>query len=664
MLLSRGKAGANMQTEEGRTKWRSSIVLLLTAIFVIALLLRVGLAVRHTNVNHPDEVFQTREAAHRLAYGYGVVTWEYREGVRSWVFPAFLAGVMRATDSIGAGSAGYLLGITVVLSLLSLSTVWFAFMWSYRTSGTIAAVVAAGTCAIWYELVYYAPRALNEVVAAHFFLPGLYLGVYGSSIRERHRLFVAGLFFGLALALRALLTPAVILAAAYICRRNWRDRLAPMIAGIVLPVAAFGLLDAITWSYPFQSYVRYFWVNIVEGRSLIIGLAAPWYTYALILTWQLGPMIPLAAWGARRSPLLGWVALAILLTHSAIPHKEYRYIYPVLPIVIALAAASVAEVASELNAWWRRPRSPGALVGACLIVLAVTSAYFAGRSPSLAPLSRESGNLIAFRELSRDPTVCGVAIRGFHWSLSGGYTYLHRKVPIILVLHDDDFERLAATFNTMVSTLPLPPRHDGFDLVTCWGGTCLYRRAGACRPPTENEINQLLKEKGGNTPRVGIELAGATGFEPAISCVTGRCVKPGYTTLPLWEGQSANSHSRRRVGTLSTRTNATEKRLRNVGYAIYTVALPREPLEAGNHRDRARNPSWAEDAGTADRRRSDLDGYLTLRRRRPAGHRVARVGGRSTRAITEGARNHSRDAGDRQSNRRSTPCGPARGRVA
>ena len=27
-------------------------------------------------------------------------------------------------------------------------------------------------------------------------------------------------------------------------------------------------------------------------------------------------------------------------------------------------------------------------------------------------------------------------------------------------------------------------------------------------------------------------MAGATGFEPAVSCVTGRCVEPGYTTPP------------------------------------------------------------------------------------------------------------------------------------
>ena len=35
-------------------------------------------------------------------------------------------------------------------------------------------------------------------------------------------------------------------------------------------------------------------------------------------------------------------------------------------------------------------------------------------------------------------------------------------------------------------------------------------------------------------------MAGATGFEPAVSCVTGRCVKPGYTTPPRCEDTPAN----------------------------------------------------------------------------------------------------------------------------
>ena len=158
---------------------------------LIGLFLRVGAAIRFPNVNHTDEIFETQEPAHHLAYGYGVVTWEWRRGVRSWVFPAFLAGVMRTTDWMGPGSKGYELGIAIVLSLLSLTTVWFGFAWAKRASGTDAAIIAAGACATWYELIYFAPKALTEVVATHALLPGLYLGIYGERLGERKRMFLA-----------------------------------------------------------------------------------------------------------------------------------------------------------------------------------------------------------------------------------------------------------------------------------------------------------------------------------------------------------------------------------------------------------------------------------------------------------------------------------------
>src|SRR5208337_881839 len=151
----------------GEMKSSSSTRLLLLGFLLIGIFLRVGAAIRFPNMHQADEIFQTQEPAHRLAYGYGVVTWEWRRGVRSWVFPAFLAGVMRTTDWMGSGSTGYLRGIAIVLSLISLTTVWFGFAWAKRASGTDAAMVAAGACAIWCELIYFAPKALTEVVAAH-----------------------------------------------------------------------------------------------------------------------------------------------------------------------------------------------------------------------------------------------------------------------------------------------------------------------------------------------------------------------------------------------------------------------------------------------------------------------------------------------------------------
>ena len=93
----------------------SSILLLLLAFLLIGMILRVGAAIEFPNMDTPDEILETMEPGHHLAYGYGVVLWEWRQGAHSWVFPAFLAGVMRTTAWMGPGSTGYRWGIAIVL---------------------------------------------------------------------------------------------------------------------------------------------------------------------------------------------------------------------------------------------------------------------------------------------------------------------------------------------------------------------------------------------------------------------------------------------------------------------------------------------------------------------------------------------------------------------
>lgn len=64
---------AQAQSNESETSLRASgkyrlPVLLFAAVLLIALAVRVGLAVRYENMDWPDEVFQTREPARRLVY--------------------------------------------------------------------------------------------------------------------------------------------------------------------------------------------------------------------------------------------------------------------------------------------------------------------------------------------------------------------------------------------------------------------------------------------------------------------------------------------------------------------------------------------------------------------------------------------------------------------
>jgi hypothetical protein len=227
-----------------RKSWSSRNLLLL--FLIIGLLPRVYDGMRFADRVHQDEIFQTLEPAHRLAFGFGVISWEWRDGVRSWVFPAILAVLMRATAWTGPGFLGYLRGISTSLSLLSLTTIWFGFTWARRAIGMDAAVVTATACACWYQLVLFAARPLNEVLAAHILLPGLYLGVYASGLHKGKKLFLASALCGLAASFRIQLAPAVVFAILYFCRRNWRACLPIATSGFLLPVAVFGLVDALT----------------------------------------------------------------------------------------------------------------------------------------------------------------------------------------------------------------------------------------------------------------------------------------------------------------------------------------------------------------------------------------------------------------------------------
>lgn len=475
--------------------WRYVLLLLF---FLVALGLRVGVAVRFPSVAYPDEVYETQEPAHRLAYGYGVIHWEWREGVRSWVFPAFLAGVMRATDWAGPGSSGYLRGIVVVLSAISLIAVWFGFAWAKRASGMEAAIIAAGACATWWELLYFAPRALSEVVAGNVLLPGLYLGVYGDKLPERKRLFLAGLFLGLAVSLRIQFAPAVAFAALYFCRTNWRKRLPAVLAGLLLPVLAFGLVDAFTWSYPFQSFFLYFWVDVVKGRALIYGGAEPWGWYVFKFAKHFGPMLVLALIGVRRSPFLAWIALLILVPHSIIGLKQVRYLYPLVPIVLTLAAIGIVRIADELNTWRRSLLPPRTIVFAGLAFCFITSVFIGSQFDGWDELS---GIPAAFDRLSRESSLCGVAL--FHVPLFGGeYMHLHQNVPMFVIPPENRVVGETTSFNALVTqehdmTTALTVARAGFKLEQCWpSGTCLFRRAGPCAPPPrKHEINAWLQRR-------------------------------------------------------------------------------------------------------------------------------------------------------------------------
>jgi hypothetical protein len=415
------------------------------------------------------------------------------------VFPAFLAAIMRATAWLGDGSNGYLLGIAIVLSALSLPTILSGILWSYRVGGSLAAILTGWICVFWYELIYYDPRALSEVVAGHLLLPGLYLGKFDAEVpsKKKRRLFVAALLCGLAGALRFHLAPAILLAVIYFCRGNWRKRLPIVAAGICTPILAFGFVDAVTWSYPFQSYFENFRYNFIENQAALVHGVQPWHWYFEHLFLHLGPMLLFAALGAiRRAHFLGCVALAILIPHTVIQHKEFRFLFPLLPIMLTLAGIGLSDLVTTWNAHQSTRRGGTIMAAGALIFILITSASLARFYPRW---KNAFGNCLAFEELSHSPTLCGVAIVGdfysFSWADYGGYTYLHRSVPIYLVPDKDQIAKFSPSFDTFVTSEHLSERAGDFVRAKCWDQVCVYKRPGTCLPGSAEEINDALRRR-------------------------------------------------------------------------------------------------------------------------------------------------------------------------
>jgi len=283
------------------------------------------------------------------------------------------------------------------------------------------------------------------------------------------------------------LAPAVAFAVLYFCYTNWRKRALPLAVGLLLPVLGFGLADTISWSYPFYSYFNYFRAGFVEGGHNY-GVF-PWYWYLEMLCAHLGPVAFLVLMGLRRSPFLGWVALIILLTHNYFGHKEVRFLYPMVPIEITLAALGVLEVAPAFNTRRKTPLSSRTIMVGGLALCMVSSFVLVPQFD----WSRNSGNLAAFDRLSRDSTLCGVAVYGIGWYDLTGYAHLHKNVPILVFGRASELEDQSKSFNAIVTAGSLAGALDGFESEGCSNGVCVYRRPGPCTPPrANNEINWML----------------------------------------------------------------------------------------------------------------------------------------------------------------------------
>lgn len=445
------------------------------------------------DIMHPDELMQYLEQGNRLATGHGAVPWEARFGLRNALIEQFLALFLWIGHALSPGTlfAMYLArGAFAALTLLALPAAWrLGALCSARH-----ALVALFVAAVWWESVLFSELLLSESLAAALLLlaaaPLLAPQERGGSSRA---LAWSGFLLGLGVLVRLQYAPfAAVLAlgAMGLDLRRWR----PVLLGGIAAAALGAASDLAMGRTPFAwAFVNVF-MNVGQDMASRFGVSGP-LAYVPWLHVHLAPvMAPVIAAavlaGRRYRPLLA-AALVNIVVHSAIGHKEYRFIWLSTLTLLVLAAIATVHLADRIAA--RRhggTAGPAGVAAACLGWLAVSlfSAHITGGFTAF----RGGGAIprLAITAAQR-PDVCGIAIAdAFNTHLVP--SMMPSGAPLSVAPPDVMDRRrplptdLAASANALVME-DRPPGAEAYRRAACLPlgreQACLYVRGGTCTPP-------------------------------------------------------------------------------------------------------------------------------------------------------------------------------------
>jgi hypothetical protein len=527
MSAARALGGSNSSTQPGSHSCPEKLAL--------GLVLCVGFAIRlfttfgNIAVLHPDEIFQYLEQGHRLASGSAVVPWEFDYGIRSWLPASLAAGVMKASASVSSNPLTYIFALRLLAATFSLVPIYVAFRLVLPLAGLVWATTAGLLSAAWYHSLLSSTSLLTEVLAAYL----LFLAVLVASDGDKQgrKSAVLGGLLALILCFRFQMAPAVLVITWWHCRSFLHERWLPvLLAGSATLFVFSGVFDWLTLGTPFQSIWLNFYLNAVKGVSGSFG-RSEWFAYLVAIAPRgsiaLLPLVWLAVIGAQRLPLLSLTSLAVLVSHSFLDHKEYRFIEFVLLSFPALIVLGTAGIAARLHELTGRDWAYWAALAVALYV-PITS-YFEWDQETQNNLPLNSGVLRSFVYAGEKRDLCALGIADYPWSVTGGYTYFGRPVPLYysrglasspqpgfyntaqslavepspismrmhVVLNgraikqfpEDTLFRNTGAFNYLI--VAKGRSQSGYQTVRCfeneqhslWATACLLRRTGGCTEP-------------------------------------------------------------------------------------------------------------------------------------------------------------------------------------
>ncbi|KAF3987709.1 hypothetical protein FT663_03708 [Candidozyma haemuli var. vulneris] len=313
-------------------------------IFGVVAVLRFLNAISIITFFQPDEFYQALEPAHKLVYGYGYITWEWHEGLRSSLHPWLYALAYKAVGAVVSEDWAVYLAPRLMGAAVAAVGETYLYKFALKYTGSVQVAtfaLAASVLSGWNW--FFITRAFSNNLEMVLTTVGL---AYWPWNRPNGCIVKSCIFGFLSCIVRP--TNALLwgfLGAGYVVK-NLSQPLQLASLGLDLGVL-FGVICALTalpdlffygkFTVPLYNFLEF---NVVKNLSIFYG-SAPWHFYLfqgipLLLMGYL-PLWAMSMWRYRNTLLVN-TTLFVIIGFSCIAHKEFRFIYPLYPIFMVHTA--------------------------------------------------------------------------------------------------------------------------------------------------------------------------------------------------------------------------------------------------------------------------------------------------------------------------------------
>lgn len=322
-------------------------------LWVKLFLFRFLVALCTFSTGHPDEIWQFHEPSHAIVFNRGHLTWDWRARIRSFVFPLPLIIIFYVAKVFGKLGFEELEDFIVQMGPNFIRAFWASTtdLYTLKLARKLFGQVSA-KWALLFSLSNVAQadigtRAYSNAVEAALCSVVAYIWPLNRREWSRRKWVAALAVLGLACLIRVSAVQMFLPAAFFVLlyTPNPTEVIFIAITLMALTCSIGILVDSYFYGQVTVSWWNFFDWNVVKKAGSYYGVSPFYYYFKTLVQKLLRSALPFTVFGLFKA-LTNWKSvspfflfiLPYFIFSSLQPHKEHRFILPILPLLLVYSA--------------------------------------------------------------------------------------------------------------------------------------------------------------------------------------------------------------------------------------------------------------------------------------------------------------------------------------